>query len=1032
MKKLLIMFVSAIALVANADWVNEYKDLEGGTLEVGSGLYSNNSGVIITNSVEDTQAEIVINNPSESFSFTGKIVGNIKVVKKGTGVQQFKGSCLYAETEVMEGTFYVDKEEAFGSWDTAITHKITIHEGTTFKSYRHLPLGEVVLKGGTLLNEMYSANVFNQTSPVSIVDPSSNYRAWALKTVTVEASETPSVIRAFTTCLAHGPEDTVFNVAEGAELQLDVELFPGKLTATQLNEGGFIKRGKGTLKLLKPCNLNGTILVEDGVVVVSKNTWHNPTLKIITKGDGKIVMEDEAALVCDTAEGLLASADIWVDAAQHQAPTTGNQISFIKNLGTAGGVFRPLLKSAEGGTCVGPDFKPDGINGLPSFAFNKWRGMGLDTYTNKTANLTVFMVTRWDAYDVKNSGSASFSTKAATAEDSKTPGSFHWERGSDSVAPLKGYFGTTQCTIENTGVAIGTPTIKMASRTATSLNVWSYVNDSAEPTVIENTGSFGELNIDTVAFGSRLGANGLLKANGQNMNGLIGEMIAFSRPLSDDEIETIQTYLKRKWCASTAEQQTANFDTTEALHVEVADNTKAVVMNGASTRNDVMSIAAIKKSGGGTLALGAISGDKSELVVEEGTLELKDGKTLPHAEIWMDANDTETVTFYEHNNAQRVAGVRNKGRTGGEFEYRSDIAHGPLRKTGENGLNGKAVLDFSMWNALTLNTYTNKNTLRNLHVYAVVRKPVWNEDDKKGSANAGPFSFSRVDTGDGKGDGEISGTFHIRHATHTQDCTTWTNIVDCGDEQYNVFDRAGTNEAYVVICHATNKGLLYTQVMESDETIELPVCSFYNNEIESLEVDLVQIGGRLGPDGGKYGNNRLWQGQMGEFIVFNQKPTVEQETELINYLRKKWFNKGDGSENAPVCLTGANVAPVTTSSTSLVLNEGTTLCHEKSVLNLASLEAANNVTWQRPSATESDFELFNVAGDISLTGTQTLEYGFTPSADMTLFSYGGVCNLADISWVINAPKGDKLKVKDFTTEKKVKVTRIVGLVIIIR
>ncbi len=1035
MKRILSIVAAMVALAAGADddWVNTTTNLNGVSMSLPTGLYSNNSSVVITNGTEVAQAEIVINNPDDANSFTGTIAGNIKVVKKGAGTQNFEGSCLYSETVVESGTLYVSKEAAFGAWNADIAHKLTVCEGATFKSYRHLPLGEVVLKGGTLLSEMYSANVFNQTTPVSIVDPSSNYRAWALRTVTVEASEAPSLIRAFTTSLAHGSAQTVFDVQENAELQLDVELFPGKLTDTEMNEGSFVKRGKGTLKLLKPCNLDGTIIVEDGALVVSKNTWHDPKLRIVTKGEGRIVMEDEAALVFSTAAGLLASADIWVDAAQHQTPT-GEKISHIKNLGTAGGLFRPLEGS------VGADFVTDGINGKPSFKFNKWRGMGLDTYTNTTANMTVFMATRWDGYDVANSGAASFSRKTADSADDDTTQSFHWERGSTTelLTPLKACIGGVVYKIGDTGLTVGTPTVKMMSRTATSMKVWSYINDSAKPTVYEKRDTqFNDFNINVVAFGSRLAAGGKLISQGRNMNGLIGEMIVFTRVLNDDEIETIQTYLKRKWCGSTSGQVVKGFEAAESLNVEVGEGAKAVVMDGANARDDVMRMTTIRKSGAGTLAIGAIAGDRTKLVVDEGALELKDGKTLPQAEIWMDASDAGSVTTYEFSGT-RAASVLNKGRTGGAFKYRDgsdgeSVVNGPLYTTAEDGINDKPVLDFSMWNALVLNTYTNKNEVRNLHVYAVVRKPVWNWADKQGSANSGPFSFSRVDTGESSGDGEIDGVFYIMHKTHTANCTQWTNVVDCGNTQFNVFDRGWTNEAYIVICHATSKGIIYTQVTESDDTINLPICPSYNWNIEPLNVDLVQIGGRLGPNGHRYGaNNRLWQGQMGEFIVFNQKPTVEQETELINYLRRKWFNKGDGSETPPVCLTGVNVAPVTTDSTALVLNEGATLRHEKGVQSLASLAAANNVTWQRPAATEGDFALFSVVGDISLTGQQTLAYDVSPKADMTLFTYGGVCDMTGASWILNGPKADTMKVKNFAAEKTVKVARNGGFLLIVR
>lgn len=143
-------------------------------------------------------------------------------------------------------------------------------------------------------------------------------------------------------------------------------------------------------------------------------------------------------------------------------------------------------------------------------------------------------------------------------------------------------------------------------------------------------------------------------------------------------------------------------------------------------------------------------------------------------------------------------------------------------------------------------------------------------------------------------------------------------------------------------------------------------------EASSNVIHRLVLGGRASQGGrvqwGDKGNdnNRMWFGQIGEFIVFREQLNYSEECALVAYLRKKWLGKGDGTDTPPAFLSG-RYGEVDFGSAGLAMADGTRLVQAQTTRTIASLAAAGTVDWTRVWRGEADgLPLFEVAGDVAL------------------------------------------------------------------
>ncbi len=1011
----------------------------GGGIEVTANFTSKENRITI----EDEGVVSVAKGVAHTISSNG--FGSVNAVLRKTGSGQLATAGHFRDVSVANsrwviesGTLYIGSGDTLGSHNADITLTIELCEGAVLNSEGHVPLGPLVFRGGRI-----DANCIRTDTPgntntlfdVSALSP--KWKTFSFNgpmTVYPSPSGAPSAVRVWESYLAHVDFENVFDVKENAVLELDVALYPGFTAAgsgVPPKPGDIIKRGKGTLKILRTINSTGVLHLEEGTVVIGRNAALNSQMKIKSSGTGRIVLEDDAVLKNDVTvpNAFLSTADIWVDAAQVDA-ADGEEITSFPNLGACGGTFKKFDNMHNV-----PKYVANGMNGLPAFAFDMYCGFGLCSYTNTSHNMTVFIVKKWTSWEYDDTkgkyGSAcAFGVQDENGkEENGVNGSLSFMRWQNPFTTLtiRHNPGDYKYDITTAG-GIQKPLLLVNKVTAAGSTTWSYAGDDQDTTTASKTfpnpSDATKFNINLVALGCRIKNGG--GNNMRGLNGHIGEMLVFSRELSDDDFNRVQNYLKRKWFNSTASVDTTS-GAENPLVIEVDEGEEATLAALARSSAGASAHSAVVKTGPGTLNVLSMAEGPTTLDVEEGAVALKSGAIPSRADIWVDPSDESTVVLDAEG---KVVSMRNKGRVGGLFTQQPAVGGGdaPYPRYDREGLNGRAMLAIDGCAALATKAYTNKGEHASLHIYGIFRMSSYAHEGGKGRWTS-PFSMSTVTGGN---DDSTAGCFYFSQSEHI------ISLRNKGDSTA-VFDRGFTNSPYLFIAHSERNAFLYSQILPTDED---KVNVYFRNGYlvaGGPDVDIVQLGGRLQNGKAQYYKNapdssRMWVGDVGEFIVINEKLTNAEEAELLAYLRKKWFNYGDDSASAtpPEFLTGKSMTLQTTDQTHFVLGEGTTLTHAAGTLPLASLAAANDVTWNRTVAGGASVELFDVKGDVTIAGAQTLAVDPMPSITATLFSYGGLCTMQNADWTIRGENVGSVTVKDFPKAGEVRLYRDLGTIIIFR
>ena len=139
--------------------------------------------------------------------------------------------------------------------------------------------------------------------------------------------------------------------------------------------------------------------------------------------------------------------------------------------------------------------------------------------------------------------------------------------------------------------------------------------------------------------------------------------------------------------------------------------------------------------------------------------------------------------------------------------------------------------------------------------------------------------------------------------------------------------------------------------------------------------------------------NRFGYCDIAEMIATTMPLGEHQEAELLDYLRKKWMNKGTGSATPPAWLSGIPATSATDADTALAMADGTSLRHEASTQTLGALVTEGTVDWTRVWGGATPFALFSVDGDVSL-GTVNLTPQPKPTEGKVLDWTGDLLNAA--------------------------------------
>lgn len=665
---------------------------------------------------------------------------------------------------------------------------LTVGEGTTLRCQNALVLGGAIPKwsfGRTRLLEGSTVYAYGRSLLCNLEMTGAELRLWkddelaaaALGTLKVLPSETPSKIVGKSFCLGDvytaGGNDMIskvdaLDVAEGATLAVNAEL------SSRIPGHGLTKTGAGELRLLVSSSLDGVCDVKDGTLTLAHDVSLSPDMSLVCTGGARIRLEDGALLAADVSSDLaiLRSADVWLDAARIDA-ADGASVSRIANRGTAGGAF--AAQTVGNVTDIPPTLAADGINGLHALAFDGTQSLHLD-YTNKTEHFTLFAVYTWDVWEATDgkglwSGPFAFGAVQSTwAEDSNLPGAvaYYTKDGPRRPFGYANYANAAGGVVQTYIAADARSSVTddfapllheheiNGGETSMALG-WDATDaearDSTKSADVSSVADFRR-KIETMVLGARMMNSGAAYAK-RMLNGKIGELLVFSRALTDAEKQSIRACLKAKWFTASPASAPSAADTAEAaVAIEVPEQATAFA-SGAFAGT-----AAVRKTGAGELAFGARA--ESAVAVAEGTLALTATQTVSRADIWIDPSDAATVTLDA--DGVHVAGLANKGRAGGRFgrakspaTWKYDVAYPTLSA---NGLNGHATLSFDGLSALCMeNAYVNNaEAMHTLHVYAVLKRTAYADELGKG-LYGGAWSFYKGNVG--ANDDAQSGSFFM-------------------------------------------------------------------------------------------------------------------------------------------------------------------------------------------------------------------------------------------------------------------------------
>ena len=817
---------------------------------------------------------------------------------------------------VHEGTLRAFKGDAFSSYNVKPALVLEIHEGAAFEpvhAYAHLPIGDVTLRGGTL-----RAGYGQFTGDHVPLEGGTPWKGFGLNgTVTVLPSKDgrPARLEARACHAGHNnaatgaPFETTFDVRAGETFEVDAMICPGRQPADSPFTSGLVKEGKGTLRFLRPLALAGVLDVRNGTAEFGPGVTIGEQATVRVAPAAKLVLDDTARLTAkfDTVSALCASAELWLDAARIRMPD-GARIEAVPNLGTLGGTFARATEGHDGIYAAAPTFVARGINGLGSLAFNGTNALTTAAYTNTGAAVSVFLVSRWTSWEGVGDkgrwgGPLSLSARDPTSympngqmDDNQTYGGLSYQHAKETTLDFIKTYGGQDLTVEGVGLEIGKPYLTYSWRDAdlqkASTALWMPgATQCVTGNIIQATGGIAyNCQINRVCVGGRLrnGAPQVFSRGNRMYFGEIGEVLVFSRRLSDAERDAINAYLHNKWFG-TAEPLPEGSPMAGTMRISVPADARAdLVLDGAQADGTAHGIV---KEGAGTLRYGGAVTGGLALDVREGALALASGRLASRVDVWVDAADAAARTLDADG---RVTNLVNKGSAGGAFRLsaRADagvVPPGPALR--EDGLNGRAVLAFDGNACLALESYTNRVAPRAINIYLVARRTAWATTPEAATEGgfgkwSGPFALARV-TAD-KSDEALSGAFHV------SEDTAKTGRIDLGNTEISL-DMPPTGEPYLFVLHSLTNGYLAAYETNATDVARVPRwAKGQDYHAEPCDIDLVHLGSRIREDGrpqwyGKgNGGNRCWFGDIGEFIVTTQPLTDDEEADLFAYLRAKW------------------------------------------------------------------------------------------------------------------------------------------------
>lgn len=898
-------------------------------------------------------------------------------LKLGSWLDNFVPGATF---EISNSTLQVTSGGALAG--TVAGFKLVLREGGVLQMP---PDGEelpnLVLAGGAIKRATLGGGRTGDIISGEAASPACDFRLYG--SLTVEPAQSPSVIEAASVAFGRPGEKMYgISVAEGAELVLR-----GKVKPAAEDSGVFLsKRGAGTLCLDGHCAVTRLEVAEGKIRHTQRTSFSAGCVCDVADGIALVLADGaDAGMAMSLDNGLLASADVWLDSTKVVADN-GETVASVPNRGSLGGNFYKASNTDA------PTFAASAIGGRNALAFNGSQVLFYDGYTNKTSSLTTFVVMMPTAH-VKWSSPFSLCTvdPENSGDESTVSGTFFYSFNTDKISDFKAGRGPVSSDgwafeYDLPGYSLSMPLLLYHRRNGSSGTGSAYYGSEYAKFSQTRTWGWKAQDIERLCVGGRLYANGN-PYTWRHMKGYIGELLVFTRILSDSEYEYVETYLRNKWFGEKSALPRVAVAGEPRIHVEVEDGSQAVFSPSSDAG---IAGGTLVKTGNGTLVPGDMSA-VAKLEVDEGEVALTAVSVAGKAVIWIDPDDEATVTLEDG----AVVAIANKGRLGGSFEKK--LGSGATFLKGESGINGRGVLSFAKNGTLLYSGFVREDASkeRSLSVYAVVSR-------RSFTKFSSPYSFAH--TSDSWFDKDANANFHYEEhdagggcyrTFYGKDARGLVNGLTTSPETENSYfvdlpRRDADGEAYLSVNRMGADWQLTATVLAGDELSSVPWYSTSGCRLSPLHVNRVSLGAAMTQGGAGAGAGGYWDGRIGEFIVFENPLSVAEETELLKYLRKKWFGKDDGSELPPACLAGTIKTSVTHEWLLLDAGPEAVLRHTLSDMPLASLFIDSASVVRAPVDGETaKTKLFSIADDFVAMGVPSFEMGVLPDASVTLFSVGG-------------------------------------------
>ena len=428
-------------------------------------------------------------------------------------------------------------------------------------------------------------------------------------------------------------------VADGAKLA-----FRGVLSVPA--EGDLVKTGAGTLALLGGCDVTGTCRIDAGTLELGPNVNLPDTTALRCGRGARVLLNDGAALTSPVLardggvdSGVVATADVWFDATALAGYADGAEVSRIPNLGTAGGAFGP--SECEQAKRPGlPTYVRSGINGLPALNFDggtSWPlGLCTKAYTNKETKITVFHVLLFESWSKSRnkwcmplaSGPFGPFGKDDNTDLWDTAKGFHYRFNNDdtpAIFQIRSNGINDAWLLHEKWKGIGEPVLCATRRDGVNAHHMAYAADMKDQMRTFSSYDAAAFNIEFLSLGAVVDTWGQVANNDENNRvfpGKIGEIIVFTRALTDEEIESVNAYLKAKWFdLSDGTAKIYEAPAGQNVEVSVPAGATAFLAPGFSVTDDTATGSWVK-TGAGTLQVGGSAAQCAAIAVKEGVVEI--------------------------------------------------------------------------------------------------------------------------------------------------------------------------------------------------------------------------------------------------------------------------------------------------------------------------------------------------------------------------------------------------------------------------